>query len=280
MEKQPIDDLFARKLRDAEVPVGSDGFSQLQMRMKPKTHLVRRSATIWWQLASAACLVVAFGLLYRASKTEPVISQPVAITKKGPAKELPLNLELTNPLTNVPERGLQRGRLIDSRAAQDEQTAQVVTYPVQKRATLINQPPAKPLTQAIEPAEQVARAKPHKEIQQLPNTPTITSTIAPIIRVAQSTERPKQLSERTVILTIEESETADTQIASVNTSPTPDPQLHQNSLSGLFGKIKQLKNGEVLAKAAPTANQNVPRNRFGRIFTEVKESLKNETTLE
>ncbi|MBO0948301.1 hypothetical protein [Fibrella forsythiae] len=286
MEKQPVDDLFARKLHDAEAPVSSDLFNRMQQRMGTKPLPVRRKIGAWWYVASAACALVAVCFLYLTNKPEKQLLESFA------QKRLPEQSDVNRVVTKRRDRFNGSATRLQTI---DEETEKVTkehrkpgqlakaTYPDLKPTNPKSQLSAREhrlvLTQQVE--EQIAVIKANENEKSVPAAPQLAISQPGIERVEQATVKPKQITERTILLTINEPQTKNELAASNNNYQKPDTQNQPNGLSGLFGKLKQLKNGEVMAKATPVSESNsTQKKRLGRVFTEVKESLKNETTLE
>lgn len=287
MEKQPVDDLFARKLREAEAPVGPDVFSQLQKRMGGQPEFpVRRPVVAWWHVASAACLLIALWFLYVTNKTENHISVPIARKQDQPKIQNDSTDNEAIAATTLKSASEHRGREVTSGSVaepkQNNVTAQV-TYPTRRNvyANLPDEPKSDERTPVRASETERIAAMPRQIGSPVTEQITATTTPTPVERIAQVSNTQKRATERTVLLTIEEPQPASS-LATVESQITAldAQQPHQHGLSGLFGKLKQLKNGEVMAKAAPVNSENNQKNRLGRVFSEVKESLKNETTLE
>ncbi|WP_148289295.1 hypothetical protein [Fibrella aestuarina] len=114
------------------------------------------------------------------------------------------------------------------------------------------------------------------------NVPAIVSVEAPSIAKAEKgpstvTESEKSSSGRTVVLTIAEPEP--TKLAALE--PTkPDAAHNAPNLTQFFDKVKQIKRGEVFARATPTRQAAEPKTGLGRLMNGVRESLRNENSLE
>ncbi|RYF59299.1 MAG: hypothetical protein EOO39_33370 [Cytophagaceae bacterium] len=285
MEKQPVDDLFARKLRDAEVPVGSDVFDQLQKRMSAKPLPVHRTIGVWWYVASAACALVAVWFLYVTNEPEQQLKGSLAqkqVSKPADVDRIAANQTGT---TFGSTNGLQtEGKEVEQITDKHKKSEPIAkaTYPDQKPTYPKNQQSVREhrlsSTQQLTERVAVGKAEENQPALVSPLTAVTPTPVEPIDRVAA---KPKQITERTIVLTIDDPQAENALVTVKGDTPKSDSQGQQNGLSGLFGKIKQLKNGEVLAKATPVGESHTnPKKRFGRVFTEVKESLKNETTLE
>ncbi|XWW43923.1 hypothetical protein JYG30_14110 [Fibrella sp. USSR17] len=275
MEKQPVDDLFARKLREAEAPVSPDVYNQLQHRLGAKPLPVRRRPVgMWWYVGCAASVVTVIWFLIATEKSEEQISE--SLTKKQlPAKtELNAKVETKPTARTVTSLPHTNGGVTDSKVSRV-----AATYPdyeedkqVNKRRAVEDAP-----IMARKSTEQATGIKP-LEIQQPTDKPVLAAAPTAAISVDQISTRKKAV-ERTIVLTIAEPQVERT-LALTREETTADPKAHANGLTGLFGKLKQLKNGEVMANASSATDQPSQKTRFGRVFNEVKESLKNETTLE
>jgi hypothetical protein len=278
MEKQPVDDLFSRKLRDAEIPVRADMFSEMQKRIGAKPLPVQRSVAGWWSVVGAACALLVIWFLYSSDKAHlpGIITTPIVSDQK-PEKGEPIATRQTGHSTNVPEPVKPANRQTYKRAEYRNQVAQTGNRS-QKQARPAVQLPAQqqastPMPRSMDPVAVI----PSPTTQQVLQSPATMASI-PIERVI---DKRKPTVERTIILNIDEPQMTTALATKGNDLLTPlGSPMHQSGLSGLFGKLKQLKNGEVLAKVTIAPGQTNQQNRFGRVFTEVKESLKNETTLD
>lgn len=278
MEKQPVDDFFARKLRDAEVPVSTELFSQLQQRMGAKPLPTRRGvAGVWWYTVAAACVLFAVGFLYLTGKTDHTTRNSLAgdiVPQKKPNEQI----------TAVPNKAQQNDNVGSIPGVEKEVVARKkVTYPAAKPTLLVSRQTTEgnALLAIQKPVGQVLEGQ-SKEISSVPTRQIIAAIPALADRINQVSNVPKQSTERTIVLTIAEPQAEASLAVSTKDIEVVDQkaQAQSSGLSGLFGKIKQLKNGEVLARSQPDIGAGGPKNRFGRVFAQVKETLKNETTLE
>ena len=286
MEKQPVDDFFARKLRDAEVPISAELFGQLQQRMGTKPLPVgRRRAGAWWYVMAAASVVLVIVLSYPAQKTDYVSSK--SRNDKRVSRAINLSKEAIRPIAAAPDRAKQRSDVgfIDE-VINKQVVLRKVTYPTAKsiaeESSSLTERSMLLATQ--KPVEQIAEAR-SKETPLMPVGQVVAMTSVVAERIDQVGTLSKQPTERIIVLTIKEPQPETG--TGVSTEEADADVIDQNakrqagSLSGLFSKIKQLKNGEVQAKSEPVAtSQRGQKNKFGRVFARVKETLKNETTLE
>ncbi|MEZ0540827.1 hypothetical protein [Fibrella arboris] len=286
MEKQPVDDLFARKLRDAETKVSADVFNQLEQRMGVKPLPVHKKVVGWWQIAAAACLILAIGLVYNLNKADVQLSQSHTIVQTSSDKTARSS---TSKLAKSQQQQIKK----QNESARPTTNAEKATY-LALQSGMLHKKDRSQVTVALESEKSMLRNKLAERQQERATevtatvdqedrrtpTPQLALASTTIDKVDRISMKPNQAVERTIILTIEDNQTA-VHVAAHDDASKMNRQGNQKGLSGLFGKLKQLKNGEVLAKATLTEDSQVNhKNRFGRVFNEVKESLKNETTLE
>ncbi|MFC5410579.1 hypothetical protein ACFPMF_14745 [Larkinella bovis] len=89
MSKHPIDDLFARQLRDHAVKPQHASWEGLQRRMAANEQ--RQSPVVWWYAAAASVAVVLLGAwwLWSGGETDPVKAGTNPIAKHRPKKTAP-----------------------------------------------------------------------------------------------------------------------------------------------------------------------------------------------
>lgn len=286
MEKQPIDDLFHRKLHDAEVTPGADAFARLQSRIDTTPLSVerpRRRFAGWWYGATAACLLLTLAWSYQDRDVHNDVPEQSAdkVARQGASKP-----RLTEP-TSQPAVGLPDQRIASALPApQPAERTQLVRAEEKGVST----GPTSSIDQRAQPGwrrDQVlavdtqpseATAQPQR-LSERTTTPDGTSTNS-VAAGPSSADRPPT-AERVVVLLIdvpEQTSTVSTEAvarAAVQPATTTQPGWSQ-----LVAKVKQLKNGELLARAAPSKPATEPRAGISRLFSNVKESLRNENTLE
>jgi hypothetical protein len=266
MEKQPIDDLFAQKLREVEVQPGDDVFGRLQNRQKAiplPTHRPNRRVAGWWYSMAAACVLTPLGWLLWPVEMEQMQTNGEKVTKQ--VQEKPVSGQVANERAAI---GLSTGKAMAAHApmtqirSRAEPTAEVVG------ATLV--PTHAPV------ARNVAELP---EITPQETTPPIAEPMPQADVANTKSMRQPVAAERTIVMVIDVPE----EKVAGTLQPAASPvavTLSQPNLSQLFTKVKQLKSGDVLARATPTRPVTEPRTGFGRLFNGVKESLRNDNTLE
>jgi len=286
-DKQPVDDLFARKLENMSLPPSSDGFARLQARMGGRQLEVR---TVFWRnpavqqyIALAACVVLClFGWLYMSIET--ITDDKTAVAVNKPAKLLPQQ-----------QTGYQLNKQLG------EQVAITQLVPPSKIADQTQ--PRKtglPLSRPLKPSSnnpQLARldqssTKSKPESQSLPavGSATHTEQVAevdlkaspaesiPEKQVATSLSKPAPVAERVLIVTIAEPE-AMVAAHQVVTSPTIDkvivaaaskPEPEAKSTATIWQQVKRLKQGEVFARKESGDDE---RGLIGRAYSGLKQTL-------
>lgn len=285
MEKQPIDDFFARKLREAEIPPSPDTFSRLQSRMaSTQLPTAKRQVAIWWYgVAAASLLLIALFYFQSSSKVKPTTLDQVARQAKATNPVSPMLKP--QPTQLVAKAGEERThRTVSVSAAQNG---------LDDRQEKMMAATAKPVVGMEEAKSTVAIGKEpvQKAVVQLPEITAVTAKnesvavmIPPVpVQIAQPklpvTSNPAD-QQRVVVMTIAEPKADLPVVALQPIKVEPASQAQLGSLAGLFAKVKQLKNGDMLARATPVKRPTDSRSRLGRVFEGMKESLKNETTLE
>ena len=288
MEKQLIDDLFARKLREAELPPSPDAFSRLQSRMaSTPLPTSQRRVAVWWYGAAAASLLLITLFVFRnnllpkqpestplaaqtqtakvaeTNHTEPPI--PLAKTVRGGTDQVGQQQVAEGKSGADEPNALLTGTKIEVVTAKNvaQSSLPSIPTPVPEAVVAITLTPVlvAPKTEAI-----ATTVSPTKPIQDAPQAaPLATTSIA---------------QQRVVVLTIEEPQAAAPVVALQPARVESTSQAQSGSLADLVAKVKQLKNGDALARVTPAKRPPDSRSRFGRVFEGVKESLKNETTLE
>ncbi|MEZ0609524.1 hypothetical protein ACAW74_13460 [Fibrella sp. WM1] len=275
MEKQPVDDLFARKLRDAEVAPGADVFGRLQTRMNatplPVAAPKRRLAGWWYGVAASVLLSIAWLSWSRVGDTVKPMGHQVARAGNSAVQPTARNSE-SQPT------GAQTDALTTGADASPEttQATERTTRPA-KTAEYVAQ--ANTSRENSKPTEQPTPKAPVTD--NVPETVSVTPVEAPIVakteKIQPTVEVEKVPTGRTVVLTIADPEPV--KLATVQPTKTDAVQNTPN-LSQFFDKVKQIKSGEVFARATPTRPAAEPRTGLGRLVNGVRESLRNENSLE
>lgn len=269
MEKQPVDDLFARKLRDADLTPGADVFGRLQSRLNatplPVAEPKRRLAGWWYGVAASALL----GVVWLSWSPERDASRPAG---HRVAQSDALSTRSTSP-----ESGSNRTEPQATVATADASPATSRTAEPQMRQTRADDYVAKVTETKPELVEKTSLSAtlsgnvPDKSDLEAPLATTIEKSPP---AVADASKIP---TGRTVILTIAEPEPAN--VAALQPVRT-DAANSTPNLSHFFDKVKQIKSGEVFARATPARPAAEPKTGLGRLVNGVRESLRNETTLE
>lgn len=274
MEKQPVDDLFARKLRDADVAPGADVFGRLQSRMNstplPVAQPKRRLAG-WWYGAAASLLLGILWLSWpRNSGTDKPtltghdVAQQSAVTPSRPSAR---KNELPRPKAQSALPADKASPEVTRLAERKSRRVKADEYVATKEATDHESITAEPATGQAKTPD---------------NVPAIVAVDAPVIAKVEkssstTTEQKKSPMGRTVVLTI--AEPAPAKLAVLE--PTkPDAAPNAPNLTQFFDKVKQIKSGEVFARATPTRQTAEPKTGLGRLMNGVRESLRNENSLE
>ena len=285
MEKQPIDDLFARKLCEAELPPSPNVFNRLQSRMaSTQLPTTKRRAVIWWYGAAAASLLL-IALFYFRSSSDEKQTAPDQIARQAKA---------TNPVSPMPKP--QPTQLV-AKAGEERTHRTVAVSAVQKGPDNHQQKMMAAVTKLVVGMKEatstatMGKQPVQQAAVQLPEITAVTAKNESMVGIAPPVlaqiAQPKlpvtsnsSDQQRVVVMTITEPKADLPMMALQPTKAEPASQAQLGSLAGLFAKVKQLKNGDALARATPLKRPADSRSRLGRVFDGMKESLKNETTLE
>lgn len=251
-EKNPLDELFARKLGKLERPPSPDSFARLQQRMQggqeqPRIVLWRNST---WQLAAAACVAVAFliGWLYTGSKSGSLITgseQAVAIQKQQPEK--PANRNST---------GITEKETAD-KASQVAQVTNTTTVE-QSRSAKPKQPTANATKLSVGKQLIAGKAAGQKETQTELVTPVVAKQTTEAVATTKSLPTaPVKPAERVLVVTIEEPEALvaarQTAASVVNNMPVLAASSSKEAKATFWQQVKRLKqDDDVARKEGPT----------------------------
>jgi hypothetical protein len=271
MEKQPIDDLFARKLRDADIVPGADVFGRLQSRLNA-TQLAaeptKRRVAGWWYSVAAASAIALLSWLFWPT-----------VTKQTPVGEGQLAKQEAN--TDTPSAQSNEKEPVVARSEEAPETGNVTgRRPVGSASARRTNEDG----QSAQQAQLAATSNVPAQFEQAPS-PTIPQPEEVIIAYAnvpvstkQPTLQPTASAERTVVMVIDVPD--EKPMVALQPTIAPQTAAAQPNLSQLFTKVKQLKSGDVLARATPSRATPEPRSGIGKLFNGVKESLRNDNTLE
>lgn len=268
-EKNPLDELFARKLGKLERPPSSDSFARLQQRMQggqeqPRM-VVWRNPTV--QMAAAACVAVAFllGWLYTSDKSGRIVTgleQAVAIQKGQPEKP-----------ANYDSKGSEEKEAVDKAPQVAQSTNTVKTE--QSRSVK----PAQLKTGMVEPLanKQLIAGKlaNPKETQPELTIPIVAKQVAEAVATTKATPTaPVKPAERVLVVTIEEPEALvaarQTAASVVNNMPVLAASSSKEAKATFWQQVKRLKqDDDVAQKEGPTDESGL----LSRAYKGIKQRL-------
>ncbi|MEI7587297.1 hypothetical protein [Runella sp.] len=121
MKKHPVDDLFSRKLRDAEITPREEAYQKLQERMQSKK---RRLG--WWQqgpwlaAAGVSLLLIAGWLVWTNTNSEDTLTAQAKPTIESIAKQKSAQLAKSNA---VEEKSTDRKEIVNQQISPEKQIA-------------------------------------------------------------------------------------------------------------------------------------------------------------
>ena len=296
-EKQPIDDLFARKLGNMSLPPSPDGFERLQARMgqgKQEARVVFwRNPAMQRYMAAAACLLLVclFGWLYWPADSKVIQGEQVATNQSSillPTKKKTIERQVDQPserstlktitpdlinqevnkeqLAEVskPAEVNRRNRVVALPTINRPQMTIVNTLPVTNEAVLAQATTVDPKTkpEVMTPDVIMPTAKPASE--QVADNKLVT--------------KPTQVAERVLVVTIAEPEAlvAARQAAKVAVEEKPvvaanEKPVKESKVGGLWQQVKRIKQGELFARQDNGNNDD--RGLLGRAYSGLKHSL-------
>ncbi|MDB5240272.1 MAG: hypothetical protein JWP57_897, partial [Spirosoma sp.] len=280
--KQPVDDLFARKLENMSLPPSPDGFARLQARMghQPEVRTVFwRNPAIQQYMAIAACVLLClFGWLYLSTGTSAPDKLAVAVNKSAKlpvpndANEQANGLSGERVVTNTPvppsniagQTNTKKTNLPLSRPdnvmANDQQLARLDRSVRKSKTESKSQPVVGLATQTEHGAEVATKAS------------LAESTLEKQVAIAPS--KPAPVAERVLIVTIGEPEALVAARQAV-TSPTADKDIvaaaskpeAEARTTTIWQQVKRLKQGEVFARKDAGDDE---RGLIGRAYSGLK----------
>lgn len=290
-EKQPVDDLFTRRLKNMSLPPNPDGFARLQARMgqsQPETRVVFwQNPTVHRYMAVAACLLLTclFGWLYlstetpRGSGATVAVNKPVTSVGKEQRYELPKSAnEVATTGTNSDRRATvtnsqttstspKPGNAADGRPqTADRQLASVKPTVRRNKRTSLEMP-------AVLPTEQLVKT----EANPSPAGPTTEKQVAAV------TEKPAPVAERVLIVTIAEP-TALVAARQAIKQPNDekdavavaDKSEKDSKVASLWQQVKRVKQGEIFARKDAGEDE---RGLLGRAYSGLKQTLDKDKTV-
>lgn len=286
-EKQPIDDLFARKLGDMSITPGAKSWDELQHRLG--NDRTARIVPVWYRYAAAAaCVVLAGGIgwkLYPTNETgKPAVavitekanetgitSKPRTATSLPAPDKMPLAVNTGTTLAEN-ESGRQAKKVADKAGTSTEISRQGVIMP-QPEVTGIPQPVKGPV-----PEENKAVAKVSIPVEKLPAAvpetvkPMTVESLKPGI-TEESVERKLVVVINTPVQTIPKAGEAGGIIQREALSQQENAEDEGLSkASKLFKKLKRIKSGEALAYKGEAGDEE-DAGLISRLYGNVRQSL-------
>ena len=270
-DKQPLDDLFAHKLGKMSLPPSPDGFERLQARMgqqneKPIRSVRWRNPTVQRYMAVAACLLVIclFSWLYWSINSVPK-GASVAILQASSERKA-----LQNSKQN----------------ATIEQNGQVATITVEtdpKLEPLALLKAHRQTNSSLKPAITVNRSttaitqvqSPKSDFVLTEPATTVASNSATTGQLSES--KPTTQAERVLVVTIEEpavlvaARHEKNRVEEQTDSATADKPAKELKTGNLWRKMKQLRQGELLAKGNDPTDDD--QGLLSRAYTGLKHSI-------
>lgn len=293
-EDHPLDDLFARKLGNLSLPPSANGFDRLRSRMaqdKPMGKVVFwRNPALQRYMAAAACLVLVcllswlYWLTGSDSKNSSVAVHQSTHSPKAPnnqAEEVFDELAHQQRPTDSSNQGVSGEQSADTIEATktDQQSTRLAESQPSEDKSVKHLRSA--LTNQVTPIVAQGRSVERESKREEPETVASANPSAP--RLTESTAKPTSPAERVLVVTIDEPAVL---VAARQEKPALDEKavvafeekaVKEGKTGSLWQKMKQLKQGELLAKSDnPTDDE---QGLLGRAYTGLKHSIeKNKTT--
>ncbi|GAB3501244.1 hypothetical protein GCM10027341_27850 [Spirosoma knui] len=294
-EKQPIDDLFTRKLGQMSLTPRSDSFERLQARMNQRDSVPR---VVFWQnpsvqryMAIAACLVLVclVGWLYQTKNGRAGTDGQVATNQpptQKPANEVQSLQSSDTAPTQRPEPETATPTGIDEKISREQLAVSDKSFGAIEQNTeetvVIGQPKTGVLKTGQAQAENgtLAQSVPTDKLQKGDMTaPTANSSVKPVDQFAENTAKPAVTSERVLVVTIGEPETlvAARQISketmAEKTATIATARVDNEPKSGgLWQQINRVRQGEVFARRDNNTGDE-ERGLLGRAYNGLKHNL-------
>lgn len=288
-EKQPVDDLFARKLGNMSLPPGPDGFARLQARMGQNEREIRavfwRNPAVQRYMAVAACLMLVclFGWLYLSRETSGLGNATIAINKPATSSEKEGKLSPDSAVKVAANRqtpGRKTPDMIGSGPANSSLTdrnkrvagqrltdnRRFVDNNSRNAQKVKSAAPNIPTVVLVQPNEQIA-----KEQTDSPSAEPKAEK-----QVAAIADKPVLNAERVLVVTIAEPEAllaarraVETSSISEKTAVATTDKLEGKAV-GLWQQMKRMKQGEVFARKNDGEDE---RGLLGRAYSSLKHTL-------
>lgn len=291
-EKQPIDDLFARKLKNMSLPPSRDGMARLQARMEQrdvKTRVVFwQNVTVQRYMAVAACLVLVclFGWFYLSTGTPTPGNDTVAAnTTKAPSvrpqledrslKRTDSNLVAAKPIP-VPTISNQSDMPLVTESIKGTERS-VVVYPKDNTGQRVaKQEKSFPEAEKVQPETLIpASTKLSDQLAKTEHSPVLVKATDEKI-VDNST--PVVSTERVLVVTIAEPEalidarkTAKRVLSGEELDNSLDNKPEKDTkAAALWQQVKRIKQGEIFARKDAVDDE---RGLIGRAYSGLKQTL-------
>ncbi|GAB3643871.1 hypothetical protein [Spirosoma arcticum] len=284
-EKQPVDDLFARRLKNMSLPPSPNGFARLQARMgqsEPERRVVFwQNPTAHRYMAVAACLLLTclFGWLYlttetpRGNETTVAVNKSVTTIEKKPRYEPEKSgneVATANPnsdreVPSLTDSGatnpsiIERSKLIVSRSTNNRR---IITA-----ATRVNETAPQGVP-AVIPTSMGELAK--AEV----NSPSVEPTIER--QMPATTDKPTPVAERVLIVTIAEPKSLiaarqlTRQPSLEDVAAATDKSEKDSKVASLWQQVKRVKQGEIFARKDAGEDEG---GLLGRAYTGLKQTF-------
>ncbi len=249
MKKHPVDDLFSRKLRDAEIAPREEAYQKFQERLQTKhRRLGWWHQTPWLAAAGVSLLLVAAWIVWsnhnsKDTLTAQVTQKTESITKQKPAQtQIAKSKAVEEPLNDnkeiVNQHILPERQLADSRTVKDTKESSKV-----ESALPILKTDLKQVAQLTNPSES-------DKIQ----TAIIANESPKVVAQATTINTEAKPTERTVVLqlpelqqtlvAVNEKTVLDKSVEAVNTKPDDNIFNEPRKSSRMVKVWKQLKNAK------------------------------------
>lgn len=254
MKKHPVDDLFSRKLRDAEITPREEAYQKLQQRMQSKQ---RRLG--WWQqgpwlaAAGVSLLLVAGWVVWRNTNSETALTAQVTSKIESIAKQKSAQLAKSNA---VDENLTDKKEILNQQISPEKQVAAAPAKGIQKSSKLESSLPV--LKSEVKQVAQVIQPTKNDKTQEI----IIAQESPKVIAQTTITNAESKPTEKTVVLQLpdlqqslvatNEKVPVEKEISNVSVEST-NPKFDENILNQsrkstrmakVWKQLKNAKNGE------------------------------------
>lgn len=262
MEEQPIDDLFRRKLYDAEIAPDHATWATLQGRQSDK-----RILSLWPYVAAAVVLILIGSFSWWALEPQINVANQVIATKTI----APTVASLTPRKQQEPAKAdeIQKSQQLQPVGKISVHQAETETSGYRTSSVrIVAYKDQLPLAQQTNPAPNEVQISQPATKQEVSEGLLATATIKEVN--AQVT----LMAERTLVVSIAQPLPIVSQLIESEIRSVADSGNHRSGFGMLLRKAKKLKNGEIFALSNARTGRTNHRG-IGKVFEEVKESIKN-----